>query len=257
MSTTSRCSGVSVSVWLSPSRAHGVAKTGCDWMTQTHTHTDAHIPKHWPIKSMRLAEQQRVCMCGGCSRLAQGRGWTAAIVDCNKRGRHHLTPSGPPSGLITGTSGDLINPHSLATSFFNLSVFLALSLSHFLTPNMTIHHRAGRGGWGTCHWSLRPWAWSTHTHTHESAGHCLCHLIWHRLAYRDYTCPACGSMIIIAKAMLCIIDIFRSQLVMWIASLCTVPDSQHYRDCSSRLLGSRGTKCRMILHTVIEISGAQ
>jgi len=81
---------------------------------------------------MRLAEQQRVCMCRGCSRLAQGRGWIAAIVDSNKRGSHHPTPAGPPSGLITGTSWDLINPHSLfATFFFNISFcFLSvLSLS--------------------------------------------------------------------------------------------------------------------------------
>lgn len=108
-----------------------------------------------------------------------------------------------------------MNPHSLATSFFffNLSFFQSLSLSHFLTPNMTIHHRAGRGDGahateasGTGHGA------HTHAHTHESAGHCLCHLIWHRLAYRDSTRPADGSMIIIAKAMLCIIDIFRPQL---------------------------------------------
>ncbi len=58
------------------------------WLDDPDTHTDAHMPKRWPIKSMRLAEQQRVCMCGGCSRLAQGRGWTGAIVDGNKRGRH-------------------------------------------------------------------------------------------------------------------------------------------------------------------------
>jgi len=119
---------------------------------------------------MRLAEQQRVCMCRGCSRLAQGRGWIAAIVDSNKRGSHHPTPAGPPSGLITGTSWDLINPHSLFATFFLtfLSAFFRcyLSLSHFLSPNMTIHHRGG-GGMG--HMPLKPQALGIeHTHTQHT-----------------------------------------------------------------------------------------
>lgn len=106
-----------------------------------------------------------------------------------------------------------MNPHSLATSFFKtfLSSSRYLSLIFLLQTWQSIIGLAG----GMGHMPLKPQALGmehTHAHTHESAGHCLCHLIWHRLAYRDSTRPADESMIIIAKAMLCIIDIFRIQL---------------------------------------------
>lgn len=109
-----------------------------------------------------------------------------------------------------------MDPHSLATSCST-----ALSSSHYLSLIFLLQTRQSiiglAGGMG--HMPLKPEALGierthkyTHAHTHESPGHCLCHLIWHCLAYREAMRPAEWPMIIIAKAMLCIIDIFRPQL---------------------------------------------